>query len=54
MPNNFHLDPEEMSPDVRLAALAESLAEGFMYLAGHGLLGEFRDFMPPEAGPDTP
>jgi len=32
------LDLNDMTPDERLDALAEVLAEGFLYLAEHGLL----------------
>ncbi|HAH06917.1 MAG TPA: hypothetical protein DCM05_10390 [Elusimicrobia bacterium] len=33
-------DPLEMTPEERVDALAEALAEGFFYLAEHGLLAE--------------
>ncbi|MBI4676126.1 MAG: hypothetical protein HY748_00925 [Elusimicrobia bacterium] len=33
-------DPDEMSPGERLDALAEVLAEGFVYLAANGLLDD--------------
>ena len=40
-------DPLEMTPEERLDALAEMLAEGFLYLAENGLLKEVID------GPDS-
>ncbi|MBI5244525.1 MAG: hypothetical protein HY922_12735 [Elusimicrobia bacterium] len=41
-------DPDEMSPGERLDALAEALAEGFVYLAANGLLDDVLGG--PEAG----
>lgn len=49
--NNFCLDPKEISPDDRLAALAEAFAEGFMCIAEQGALGEFQDT---ESGSNKP
>lgn len=42
---NITVTPAEQSD-----ALVETLAEGFVYLAEHGLLGEFQDIVPPEVG----
>ncbi|NLO91975.1 MAG: hypothetical protein GX410_08330 [Elusimicrobia bacterium] len=39
-----------VTPEERANALAEALAEGFLYLTEHDLLDEF---LKPEAGSDT-
>jgi len=43
-----------ITPEERADALAKAFAEVFLFLAEQGLLGEFQDSLPPEAGSDTP
>ncbi|MBI4376143.1 MAG: hypothetical protein HY549_06795 [Elusimicrobia bacterium] len=44
-----HLNPDDMTPEERLDALAEVLAEGVLYLAENGLLDGKSQAMSDEA-----